>query len=309
MPSRSPRRNRGLKVGPGIIAVRRAEPSTLTLKIREPSAYLPLPMRLCKCAWTHNRASPKRQGILAFSMKLIRFDYNGSVHAGLVTAAGVVPVPEMNAKHGTKVPDSVLEIIQTRTENQLNPAGVAAISYANVMPLLPYPVPPKIYCIGLNYKSHAADINAVQPDEPGSFMKPASCMFRPGGDIYLPPADVSNDVDAEGELGVVIGKSCRFVPTDHIKDVIFGYTTTLDLTALDVLRKNPRYLTRAKSIDTFFSFGPVIVTADEVPDVDRVEQRRLVDDGATAIGFHQDERPVQTARASFARNDEIDATV
>ncbi len=108
-------------------------------------------------------------------MKLIRFDYNGSVHAGLVTAAGVVPVPGMNAKYGTKVPDSVLEIIQTRTENQLNPAGVAAIPYANVMPLLPYPVPPKIYCIGLNYKSHAADINAVQPDEPGSFMKAASC--------------------------------------------------------------------------------------------------------------------------------------
>jgi 2-keto-4-pentenoate hydratase/2-oxohepta-3-ene-1,7-dioic acid hydratase in catechol pathway len=49
--------------------------------------------------------------------------------------------------------------------------------------------------------------------------------------------------------------------------VIFGYTTTLDLTALDVLRRNPRYLTRAKSFDTFFSFGPVIVTADEVPDL------------------------------------------
>jgi 2-keto-4-pentenoate hydratase/2-oxohepta-3-ene-1,7-dioic acid hydratase in catechol pathway len=58
-------------------------------------------------------------------------------------------------------------------------------------------VPPKIWCIGLNYKSHAADINAVQPEEPGSFMKPASCMFQPGTDIYLPPADVSNDVDAE----------------------------------------------------------------------------------------------------------------
>ena len=53
--------------------------------------------------------------------------------------------------------------------------------------------------------------------------------------------------------------------------MIFGFTTTLDLTALDVLRKNPRYLTRSKSFDTFFSFGPVIVTADEVPDVDALE--------------------------------------
>ncbi len=102
-------------------------------------------------------------------------------------------------------------------------------------------------------------------------MKPASCMFPPGGDIILPPEHISNDVDAEGELGVIIGRKCRFVPAESVRDVIFGYTTTLDLTALDVLRKNPRYLTRAKSIDTFFSFGPVIVTADEIPDVDSLE--------------------------------------
>ena len=231
-------------------------------------------------------------------MKLIRFDYQGSVHAGLVTPAGVVPVPEMNAKHGTKVPDNLLEIIQTRTEAQLQTADVAAIPYSEVMPLLPYPVPPKIWCIGLNYKSHAADINAVQPDEPGSFMKPASCMFRPGGDIYLPPADVSNDVDAEGELGVVIGKTCRFVPADHIKDVVFGYTTTLDLTALDVLRKNPRYLTRAKSIDTFFSFGPVIVTADEVAEVDGLEVITEHNDGICSRDFvrNMHHRPFELVR-------------
>jgi 2-keto-4-pentenoate hydratase/2-oxohepta-3-ene-1,7-dioic acid hydratase in catechol pathway len=96
-------------------------------------------------------------------------------------------------------------------------------------------------------------------------------MFRPGGEILLPPPDVSDDVDAEGELGVIIGRSCRFIPPDKASQAIYGYTTTLDLTALDVLRKNPRYLTRAKSIDTFFSFGPVIVTADEVPDVDGLE--------------------------------------
>ena len=60
--------------------------------------------------------------------------------------------------------------------------------------------PPKIWCIGLNYKTHADDISAIQPEEPGSFMKPASCMFQPGGDILLPPPDVSDDVDAEGEL-------------------------------------------------------------------------------------------------------------
>jgi len=78
-------------------------------------------------------------------------------------------------------------------------------------------------------------------------------------------------VDAEGELAIVIGRSCRFVPPEYAREVIYGFTTTIDVTALDVLRKNPRYLTRAKSIDTFFSFGPVIVTADEVPDIDGLE--------------------------------------
>ena len=111
----------------------------------------------------------------------------------------------------------------------------------------------------------------MQPEEPGSFMKPASCMFQPGGPIILPPAEISDDVDAEGELAVIIGKSCKYVPVEKARDVIYGFTTTLDLTALDVLKKNTRYLTRAKSIDTFFSFGPVIVTADEVGDIDELE--------------------------------------
>ncbi len=77
--------------------------------------------------------------------------------------------------------------------------------------------------------------------------------------------------DAEGELGVVIGKRCRFLSAEDAPSAIFGYTTTLDLTALDVLAKNPRYLTRAKSIDTFFSFGPVLITADEVGELASLE--------------------------------------
>ena len=200
-------------------------------------------------------------------MRLMTFRYAGQDHAGVVTGGGVAPVLEINAKHGLRTPNSLLEIIREDI-TELPTSRVAPIPLTDVEPRLPYEVPPKIWCIGLNYKSHAEDISAVQPEEPGSFMKPASCMFQPGGRIILPPPEVSDDVDADGELGVVIGRSCRFVPVDNAREVIYGFTTTLDLTALDVLRKNPRYLTRAKSIDTFFSFGPVIVTADEVPDID-----------------------------------------
>lgn len=202
-------------------------------------------------------------------MKLLTFLYRGQTHAGVLTGQGVAPITEINAKHGTRVPDDLLAIIRT---GAVIPAdGVKTIPLAEVKPRLPYAVPPKIWCIGLNYRSHAEDIQAAQPEEPGSFMKPASCMFEPGENIVLPPPELSSDVDAEGELGVIIGRQCRFVPADSVREVIFGYTTTLDLTALDVLRKNPRYLTRAKSFDTFFSFGPVVVTADEIPDVDALE--------------------------------------
>ncbi|MEO8658053.1 MAG: fumarylacetoacetate hydrolase family protein [Bryobacteraceae bacterium] len=203
-------------------------------------------------------------------MKLLTFLHNGLRHAGVLTAQGITPIAEINAVHGTRIPDDLLAIVRTGIDG-IETAGVATLPLDQVQLTLPYPVPPKIWCIGLNYLSHAEDINAVQPEEPGSFMKPASCLFEPSGEIRLPPPEFSNDVDAEGELGVVIGRRARFVPAGNVKDVIFGYTTTLDLTALDVLRKNPRYLTRAKSFDTFFSFGPVIVTADEIPDVDALE--------------------------------------
>jgi 2-keto-4-pentenoate hydratase/2-oxohepta-3-ene-1,7-dioic acid hydratase in catechol pathway len=204
-------------------------------------------------------------------VKLIRFDFENRRRTGVVTDRGIAPIESINARRGLRTPDDLLAIIQTGA--QVGDAeGVETIPFDQVTPLLPYDVPPKIWCIGLNYHSHAVDIDAVQPEEPGSFMKPASCMFPPGGEIVLPPPEVSNDVDAEGELGVIIGRTARFLQDSaQAAQAIFGYTTTLDLTALDILRKNPRYLTRAKSIDTFFSFGPVIVTADEIRNVGELE--------------------------------------
>ncbi|MBI5085307.1 MAG: fumarylacetoacetate hydrolase family protein, partial [Acidobacteria bacterium] len=179
---------------------------------------------------------------------------------------------EVNAKRGTNLPDDLLALIESGDLEPLRDLrGLTGVPLTELTPRLPYARPPKIWCIGLNYKSHAEDLNAVQPDEPASFMKPASCLFEPGGEIVLPPPELSNDVDAEGELGVIIGRRCRFVPPEHVGEVIFGYTTTMDLTALDVLARNPRFLTRSKSIDTFFSFGPVIVTPDEIADVTGLE--------------------------------------
>jgi 2-keto-4-pentenoate hydratase/2-oxohepta-3-ene-1,7-dioic acid hydratase in catechol pathway len=219
-------------------------------------------------------------------MKLLRFMHGNDTHVGVLSGDGVVPVQEVNAKRGTQVRNNLLAIIEQDAAEPLREVSdLASIPLSEVRPLVPYDRPPKIWCIGLNYRSHADDINAVQPEEPASFMKPASCMFQPGGQIVLPPPAISDDVDAEGELGVIIGKKCRFVPGENVRDVIFGYTTTLDMTALDVLRKNPRYLTRAKSIDTFFSFGPVVVTVDEIPDVDALEVITEHNDGVCSRDF------------------------
>ncbi len=124
---------------------------------------------------------------------------------------------DINSKSRVRIPNSVLEIIQEGIKD-IPVKGVPPIPFDQITPLLPYPVPPKIWCIGLNYKSHAEDIDAVQPEEPGSFMKPASCMFEPGGTITLPPEHLTNDVDAEGELGVVIGKTSRFLTQETVAE-------------------------------------------------------------------------------------------
>ena len=157
-------------------------------------------------------------------MKLMRFFHEGHLRTGIVREAVVFPVE-----------GDLLTMIQSGALPKM--PDCEPIPLTDVTPHLPYDVPPKIWCIGLNYKSHAEDINAVQPEEPASFMKPASCMFQPGGEIVLPPPEVSNDVDAEGELGVIIGRKCRFLSKEDAPSAIFGYTTTLDLTALDVLRQ------------------------------------------------------------------------
>jgi 2-keto-4-pentenoate hydratase/2-oxohepta-3-ene-1,7-dioic acid hydratase in catechol pathway len=96
-------------------------------------------------------------------------------------------------------------------------------------------------------------------------MKCDNTIIGPGDAIELPPQ--SERVTAEAEIGVVIGRCCRCVSEAEAPGYIAGYCLILDMTAEDILQRNPRFLTRAKNFDTFFSFGPELITADEVPDV------------------------------------------
>lgn len=211
-------------------------------------------------------------------MRLCTFEHAGTCEAGILLGNKILPVSHVNAKRGSDFPVEMLGLIESGSSKALSvlTRGLKAeIPVSEARLRIPYSRPGKIWCIGLNYKSHAEDLSEVQPEEPGSFMKPSSAIFEPGGSIELPPEDLSQDVDAEGELALVFGKRCRDVELENIREVLFGYTTTLDMTALDILARNTRYLQRSKSFDTFFSFGPVIVTADEIDDPGSLEVETL----------------------------------
>jgi 2-keto-4-pentenoate hydratase/2-oxohepta-3-ene-1,7-dioic acid hydratase in catechol pathway len=119
-------------------------------------------------------------------------------------------------------------------------------------------VPSKIVCVGRNYREHAAELGNKMPDEPLLFLKAPSALIAPGQKIELPGA--SQQVEHEGELGVVIGRVARKIAADEDPlSYVFGYTCVNDVTARDLQRKDVQF-TRAKSFDTFCPAGPWIET-------------------------------------------------
>ena len=130
-----------------------------------------------------------------------------------------------------------------------------SISEVNILP----PVQPsKIVCVGRNYAEHAAELGNEVPKEPLLFLKAPSTLIADGESIRLPPP--SNQVEHEGELGVVIGKKCcQLSNEDDPFSYVRGYTCLNDVTARDLQKKDIQF-TRAKSFDTFCPVGPYIET-------------------------------------------------
>jgi 2-keto-4-pentenoate hydratase/2-oxohepta-3-ene-1,7-dioic acid hydratase in catechol pathway len=144
--------------------------------------------------------------------------------------------------------------------------------------------PSKIVCIGRNYREHAKELNHEIPTEPLLFLKPPSAVLAPGGSI-LRPTSLSQRVDHEGELGVVIGKRCRGLGEgDDVREFILGYTCVNDVTARDLQNKDGQW-SRAKGFDTFCPIGPVVVSGLDPWGGVRVQTRvngALRQDGTTA---------------------------
>jgi len=133
------------------------------------------------------------------------------------------------------------------------------------IPIGPDFKPSKIVCVGRNYAAHAAELGNDVPTEPLLFLKAPSALIHNGESIVIP--EVSSQVEHEGELAVVISKSCKnLTDSDDPFEFVLGYTCLNDVTARDIQKKDVQF-TRGKSFDTFCPIGPYIETELDVTDI------------------------------------------
>ncbi len=210
-------------------------------------------------------------------MKLASVNQSGREIVCICTDSGYVSLGQINQHFGSHWATDMLTLLQSgefsalnhwyssegsdqlrRLEDKIIPGDQGTFG-----PL--YRRPRKIWAVGLNYEKHAADVSAEIPEEPASFMKPDTTIIGSGDYIEIPYQ--SEETHAEAELGIIIGKECKNVDREDWLSVVAGFTTTLDMTAMDLIRRSLRYLTRAKGFDTFFAFGPQLLTPDEIDDL------------------------------------------
>jgi 2-keto-4-pentenoate hydratase/2-oxohepta-3-ene-1,7-dioic acid hydratase in catechol pathway len=127
-------------------------------------------------------------------------------------------------------------------------------------------LPSKVVAVGRNYADHAREMGAEPPSEPILFLKPSTAVVGHGDQIAY-PVKLTQRVDYEGELAVIIGRLCREVPAAQAAEVIFGYTCANDVTARDLQARDGQW-TRAKGFDTFCPLGPWIETDADPADLE-----------------------------------------
>ena len=136
--------------------------------------------------------------------------------------------------------------------------------------------PSKIVAIGLNYLDHIRETGMDRPERPLVFAKFPSSVIGPDEAIEIDP-EISERVDWEVELAVVIGTTARRVSVDRALDHVFGFTVANDVSARDVQFSDGQWV-RGKSLDTFCPLGPAVVTADDVPDPQALRLSTMVND-------------------------------
>ncbi len=196
-------------------------------------------------------------------MRLVTIQTGDSFSPAVVQGEYVVPISVAGG------PASMKALIE------MGPRGLALASQAartgtgsaldKSQFVAPIQNPEKILCIGLNYRDHAIETKAPIPTEPVVFNKLPTTLLAPGAVVKLPT--VSDEVDFEAELVVVIGKTGRDIAEKDAMNYVFGYTCGNDVSARDWQKNKPaKQWLLGKSFDTFAPIGPMIVTKDEIAD-------------------------------------------
>lgn len=196
-------------------------------------------------------------------MKLTSFRQDGQVRFGVITADGVIDLnaaqPQVPADLGAALWQGVdlKAAAEAAIASDAPRIPLAGISYA-----APVARPGKIICLGLNYFDHAKEGGRDKPDYPWFFFRGATSLIAHGEPGIRPR--VSERFDYEAELAVVIGKKARHLTPDNALDCVFGYSVFNDMSVRDYQKKTPQW-TIGKNFDGTGGFGPVLLTADELP--------------------------------------------
>lgn len=218
-------------------------------------------------------------------MRLAMFTHDGKTRAGAVVDHHVI---DLSALGYPATVEGWLAETPSRVAEVTSLLATSALPYvelADVRLEAPVRTPSKIIAIGVNYLDHCREQGIDPPNEPLVFSKFPSTLIGPKDAITWDPT-LTQQVDPEVELGVIIGASCYNVAADQALDYVFGYTVVNDVTARDLQFGDGQW-TRGKSLDTFCPLGPVIVTTDEIPDPQALRLQlwvndRLQQDGTTA---------------------------
>ena len=198
-------------------------------------------------------------------MKLLRFESDGRVRLGVLNGDGIIPLDGLSDRYPTML--SIISGGRAALDEvgREVATGPPPIEPGSVRLLAPVERPGKYLAIGMNYRKHAeeaARLGVATPAQQLWFNKQTTCISGPFDEIK---PGVSEQLDYEAELGVVIGPPAKGVSADEAKKHVFGFFVANDVSARDWQRHSPTF-TMGKSFDTHGPIGPWIVTADEIPD-------------------------------------------
>lgn len=217
-------------------------------------------------------------------MKLVSYESAGSWRAGLLIDTSIFDVNlllndkgagpalsmrELLAGYAGRLPELSAQL--TKAANKNGAARIGSLDDVRLGP--PVTDPAKILCIGLNYNDHVAETGRALPTHPDIFAKFASSLIGPYDEIAC--SKITENLDFEGELAIVIGKECRSVTAEQALDFVAGVTILNDITARDLQYRGTQWLA-GKAVDGSTPVGPALVTLDEIADIQNLDIRTRV---------------------------------